>query len=107
MTSTPLIPDWDFSDRLRKIRREVRMGQAAFADRIGVGQDQLAHWEAGRHRPRDIVAVAQAVEREFGYSAAWLLDLRGGALAARDETGLEAVTHKLQRLTRAELGLAA
>lgn len=66
---------WTFGDRLRKIRREAELSQADFADRIGVGHGSLANWESDLSKCRDEVAVARAIEREFGVPATWTLGL--------------------------------
>lgn len=84
--ATVSVPAWTFADRIRKARREAHLSQAAFAERIGVGRQALASWEAGAARPGDLVEVARAVEREFHFSAAWLL----GLVVAPEEFGATA-----------------
>jgi transcriptional regulator with XRE-family HTH domain len=65
-------PQWTFGDRTRKIRREMRLSQIAFAQLIGRGEKAVAAWEAGS-KPEDVVAVAQEIESATGYDAAWVL----------------------------------
>jgi site-specific recombinase XerD/transcriptional regulator with XRE-family HTH domain len=81
---------WNFGDRIRKIRREAGISQAEFADRIGVGHGSLANWESDLARCRDEVAVAKAIEREFGVPASWTLGLTDpgpdGSFTARYST---------------------
>ena len=56
------IPTWDFSDRLRKIRREVaHLTQEQMAAELGASQRAYAAWETGRTKPDDIVAVAKRI----------------------------------------------
>lgn len=70
------LPRWTFADRIRKVRREMaHLSQAAFANRIGVGDKAYAAWETGSNNPGDIVDVAQRIEQEFGVPAAWTLGL--------------------------------
>jgi integrase/recombinase XerD len=70
---------WNFGDRLRKIRREVGLSQSEFADRINVGHGSLANWESDMSQCRNEVAVARAIEREFGVPASWTLGLDDGS----------------------------
>jgi site-specific recombinase XerD/transcriptional regulator with XRE-family HTH domain len=67
--------EWNFGDRLRKIRREAGISQAEFADRINVGHGSLANWESDVSQCRNEVEVARAIEREFGVPASWTLGL--------------------------------
>lgn len=72
-------PQFNFGDRIRKVRRDVvHLSQAEMADTIGVSQKVYSAWEAGRSRPTDIVAIAKRVELLTGVSAGWLLDVTGG-----------------------------
>lgn len=67
------IPAWTFGDRLRKARREVGLGQAEFADALGVGRQAYAAWESDRNTPRDITGMAEQLERVTGVPRAWFL----------------------------------
>ncbi len=71
------IPQWTLGDRLRRIRRDVRLSQHDFAARIGVGPKAYAAWEADKNRPGDVVAVAQRVQLAFGVPAHWTLGIDG------------------------------
>lgn len=83
-TSGPVIPEWSFGDRLRKVRREVaQLDQNEFADTLGVGRQGYAAWESGRTSPRDIVALAKRVELATGVPAAWMLGIETSAPPAR------------------------
>lgn len=69
-------PQWDFGDRLRKVRRSVaRMNQREMADALGITQKAYAAWESGLNRPKDIVAVAKQIEHIWPgqVMSAWLL----------------------------------
>lgn len=67
------IPAWTFGDRLRKARRESGLGQADFADALGVGRQAYAAWESDRNTPRDITGTAEVLERVTGFPRAWFL----------------------------------
>ena len=70
------IPTWEFSDRLRKIRRAVaRLTQEQMAAELGASQRAYAAWETGRTKPDDIVAVAKHIARRWGIPPTWTLGL--------------------------------
>ena len=69
------MPEWTFGDRIRKIRRELRLNQVEFADAIGRGDKAVAAWESGTNAPEDIVSVAKRIQVRFGVSAAWVLGI--------------------------------
>lgn len=70
-----LVPRWEFSDRLRKARSIAQQDQKEFAANLGVTAGSLAGWEAGRSKPRDVVAVAKRIEVLLGIPASWTLGL--------------------------------
>lgn len=72
------LPQWTWADRVRKVRRDAGLSQAELADRLGVTRQAVGLWETGHYEPRDIVRLAQLIEREFGVSAAWMLGLLDG-----------------------------
>lgn len=57
-------------DRIRQLRKELKLTQQAFADRIGVKQNTVATYEIGRNPPTD--TVLNLICREFNVSRAWL-----------------------------------
>ncbi|OZF33354.1 hypothetical protein CH296_11030 [Rhodococcus sp. 14-2496-1d] len=69
-------PEFDFADRLRKIRRSVAgLTQAEMADELGVSQKAYSAWEAGRNTPTNLVAIAKRAEMRWRgrVTAAWIL----------------------------------
>lgn len=74
--------EWTFSDRIRKLRKATGLGQAEFAERIGVAPGTYSGWEASPTQPRGIVEVAQRIQHEFGEqygaTANWVLGLENG-----------------------------
>lgn len=78
MTQTPgSLPEWQLSDRLRKIRRDRHMTQDQIAQALGVKAVTWSSWEAGRTHPQDVLGLAVAIERRFGVPAAWTLGILG------------------------------
>lgn len=62
MTTAPVdryFPEWTIADRLRRIRRDTGLTQAAFAERLQVGEQRYSAWESGRNHPpvQDFVTV--------------------------------------------------
>ena len=85
-------PQFDFCDRIRKVRREVaHMTQKEMAHELQVGDKAYEAWEAGRNKPSadDIITVAKLIaDRWPGVTASWVLGVEdpppppppGGAL---------------------------
>ncbi len=60
------------SARLRQLRRQLRLTQAAFGQRLGVSRDVIGNIEYGRVAPRPV--FLQHVCRVFRVNPAWLLE---------------------------------
>lgn len=71
------VPEWSESDRLRRIRRDTKLTQAEFAERLGMRVERYSAWESGRNNPphRDFVTAAKRIEMAFGVAAEWTLGL--------------------------------
>lgn len=57
-------------DRIKQIRKEHHLTQAAFGERIGVKGNTITNYENGIRNPTD--AVVLAICREFGVNEKWL-----------------------------------
>lgn len=66
---------WTLGDRLRKARAVKGMDQREFATALEVKAGTLAGWETDRQKPRDLVDIAQKVQKLTGVSAMWILGL--------------------------------
>jgi len=98
---SPWVPEWSIADRLRKIRRDQRLSQDAFAALLDVKSTTYGAWETGRNSPDHLVALARRVELVTGVPAAWTLGVHvesprpdggpdgGSGLAAVRHQGLE------------------
>lgn len=82
-----VIPEWTIGDRFRKARSLVGLGQREFAALIGVGAPAYAQWEADNSQPRNLITVAQAIERVAQVPAWWLLGV--GSPVGSDAGGSE------------------
>lgn len=58
------------SERIRHLRKSVRLSQTAFGARIGTSRDSINNVENGRVTPTDV--LLRAICSEFGVSFSWL-----------------------------------
>ncbi len=68
------IPQWELGDRLRKVRRLMKMTQVAFARALDVEPETYAAWELGRNKVPDPVSIAKRVKMLSGTPIWWTLD---------------------------------
>ena len=57
-------------DIIKKLRKTLDLTQQKFADKIGVKQNTVAHYEIGRNEPIDTVITL--ICREFNVNEEWL-----------------------------------
>ena len=57
-------------DRIKQLRKQLKLTQQGFADRIGVKQNTVATYEIGRNPPND--TVINLICREFDVNENWL-----------------------------------
>lgn len=62
-------------DRIRLLRKELKLNQTDFGERIGVKQASVAGYEAGIRTPLDVVITS--ICREFNVSEDWLRTGKG------------------------------
>ncbi|MDN5751517.1 MAG: helix-turn-helix domain-containing protein, partial [Pseudonocardia sp.] len=99
-----LLPQWTLDDRLRKVRRLLKLEQREMAERLEVGRQAYAAWEAGRSTPRDIVALARRVELLAGVPAAWTLGVLDGGVPVGDVPAAAAIRAPKITAVSADLG---
>ena len=58
------------NERIKEIRKFLRLTQTAFADRIGVRQQTIAMIEASKSNPSD--QLINSISREFRVNETWL-----------------------------------
>lgn len=74
MTIQPVRLEWTLGDRLRKIRRELKLTQEQMAKALDLPSAAAwGNWEADIARPRDLLDVAEKLERAFAVPRAWVL----------------------------------
>ena len=57
-------------ERLKRLRKSLKLTQEEFAARIGIKRNSYANYEIGRNRPID--AVIFSICREYSVSETWL-----------------------------------
>ena len=57
-------------DRIKKIRKEVKLAQVQFGEKIGVKGNTVTNYESGLRTPTD--AVIKSICREFNVDENWL-----------------------------------
>lgn len=75
-SSAEFVPDQDFGDRVRMIRRRVKLNQADFADAVGVPKGSIGAWETGETAATlKQKLVANSIQSVFGVPVWWTLGL--------------------------------
>lgn len=63
-------------DRIKKIRKRLKITQEEFGKRIGLARNSIASYETGRREPTNSVIVS--ICREFNVNELWLRTGEGG-----------------------------
>lgn len=69
-------------DRIKALRKELRLNQTAFGEKIGIKQGTVAGYENGSRQPID--AVISAICREWNVSEKWLREGTGDMFVSAD-----------------------
>lgn len=72
-------------DRLKILRKELRLTQQELADRVGISRGNIAAYEVGKNSPSD--AVISLICREFNVNEVWLRNGSGSMFQERSEEG--------------------
>lgn len=70
-------------DRLKVLRKELRLTQQELADRVGISRGNIAAYEVGKNSPSD--AVISLICREFNVNEVWLRNGSGSMFQERSE----------------------
>lgn len=66
---------WELKNRIKQIRKDNKLTQVEFGERIGVKGNTVTNYETGLRNPTD--AVILSICREFGVNKDWLLTGKG------------------------------
>ena len=75
--------DKAMKDRLKLLRKSLKLTQEEFAARIGIKRNSYANYEIGRNKPID--AVIFSICREYRVSETWLRTGEGDMFIPYDE----------------------
>ena len=73
-------------DRIKELRKNLKLTQQAFGDRLGIKQNTVALYEMGRSGVSD--GISKSICREFNVNESWLRTGEGEMFApqTREET---------------------
>jgi DNA-binding transcriptional regulator YiaG len=63
--------DWD-SERIKALRKHLKLTQAELADKLGMRQQTVSEWEVGEYKPRGASAKILSIvadRNKFKYEA--------------------------------------
>lgn len=72
--------------RIKAVRKEMKLTQQAFADRLGIKQNTVALYEMGRSGIGD--GMIKSICREFGVSETWLRTGEGKMFVPKSQENL-------------------
>lgn len=78
------IPVWSFADRVRKVRRDMKVTQAKFAAMLDIGEKRYAAWESGINEPEDLPAICVRLQEVTGWPREWFLGWADGSVPPDD-----------------------
>lgn len=79
----------ELSERIKLVRKKLKMTQAAFGEVIGISRDTVANIENGRIDIKDV--FVKSICREFNVDYAWLITGAGEMFVDSDEEFLEKI----------------
>lgn len=78
-------------ERIREVRKELHLTQAAFADRLGMKRNSIAQVESGRNTSDQTI---NAICREFRVNEVWLRTGEGEMFVQEPETLVDALCER-------------
>lgn len=85
-------------ERIKSLRRDLKMTQQEFADRLHIKRGAVANYEVGRNVPAD--SVIALICKEFGVSEMWLRTGEGNPYPERGR--LEELSYMAGRFLSSE-----
>ncbi len=88
-------PTHEWSDRIRRLLRDLKMNQSALADRLGVSPATVSRWIQGKHEPTAQTYVALGNLARTG-EGAYFWERAGMDVSGMPESGLRRVLGSLR-----------
>ena len=82
------------SERLKQLRKTLKLTQQEFADRIGIARGNIGAYEVGKNAPSD--AVISLICREFNVNEKWLRSGEGEMFHIPDDEDAVLVSDLLE-----------
>lgn len=76
-------------NRIKAVRKELKLTQDEFADRLGLARNSIASYESGRRTPND--AVIKLMCREFNIDYFWLTEGTGEMFTSIPQTLVDSI----------------
>lgn len=76
-------------NRIKAVRKELKLTQDEFADRLGLARNSIASYESGRRTPND--AVIKLMCREFNVDYFWLTEGTGEMFTSIPQTLVDSI----------------
>lgn len=73
-TAGEYVPAWTDGDKLRKVRRHLRLNQEQMAELLQVKASTYMAWESDRNRIKDLKAIARRCKALAGTPLWWWFD---------------------------------
>ncbi len=72
--ASEFVPEWTDGDKLRKVRRHLKLSQEEFAERLQVNASTYMAWESDRNRIKDLKTIARRIKVLSGTPLWWWFD---------------------------------
>lgn len=76
------------NERIKELRKTLKLTQQEFADRLNIKRGAIANYEVGRNEPID--AVISLICKEFNVNEEWLRDGTGEMSRVEEENSIVA-----------------
>lgn len=82
----------ELKDRIHAVRKELKLTQKDFGEKIGVAGNTVTNYEVGRREPME--ATIKAICREFNVNYDWLKDGDGDMFEVLPESLVDELAHE-------------
>ena len=87
------------NERIRELRKHLKLTQQEFADRLGIPRNNIAGYETGKRSPSE--AAIALICKEFGVNPDWIRSGKGDMLLKKPDNAFDYLINEYG-LTRKE-----